>query len=232
MPRTSKANTALLIFTRTAGNEARSKKFISHGSFEQNALIANELFVRTRSVAKHSRLSVFVCTDYHQVGQNFQERLANAIESVYAKGFEKVIAIGSDTPELSVNHIREAEQRLQSQQVVLGPSTDGGLYLIGMTKDVYEREAFVELSWLSEQVYEEFIIEAKSKGVSLSALEILQDVDDAADLLSVVCSLSVSDSFSQIIYHLLTKTPVGESPYIFSELYYGLDLGLRAPPQV
>jgi len=62
-----------------------------------------------------------------------------------------VITIGNDTPILKSHHIVEASRQLESKNVVLGPSLDGGFYLLGIHKTHFNREQFIDLPWQNEQ---------------------------------------------------------------------------------
>ena len=91
----------------------------------------------------------------NQTGNSFGERLANAFENIYSKGFDRVIAIGNDTPSLSSETITTAENGLNNNEVVLGPSSNGGVYLIGISKKAYNRSTFLQVSWQTSRVYQD-----------------------------------------------------------------------------
>ncbi len=67
-----------------------------------------------------------------QRGQGFEARLLNALDDAKALGFERLIVIGSDAPELGTAELRAALNPRSPQGWVLGPAVDGGLYLIAL----------------------------------------------------------------------------------------------------
>ncbi len=71
---------------------------------------------------------------YLQNGLDLGERMANAFEYLFNKGYEKIILMGSDVPTLTVDTIVESFGLLNTSDCVLGPGFDGGYYLIGMKK--------------------------------------------------------------------------------------------------
>ena len=69
-----------------------------------------------------------------QKGADFGARMQNAFETAFKDTYEKVVIVGSDLFDLNPNHIKEAFTALENHEVVLGPSLDGGYYLLGMKK--------------------------------------------------------------------------------------------------
>ena len=94
-------------------------------------------------------------------------------------GFHRVVIIGSDCPELTAQRVEEAFEALLHCDYVLGPSPDGGYYLLGMTR--WQRSLFRDKSWSSEWVLEQTRREIEASGGRLHLLEPLRDVDTAED---------------------------------------------------
>ena len=69
---------------------------------------------------------------HQQYGTDLGSRMQQAFINSFADGYEKAVIIGSDLPDLKEQHIVEAFQQLDSNDVVLGPAKDGGYYLLGM----------------------------------------------------------------------------------------------------
>ncbi|MGK0364594.1 MAG: hypothetical protein ACI85O_001651 [Saprospiraceae bacterium] len=98
---TKQINTAILVFTRTHQEESRVKVFSSQANQKGNAAIAKKLIQNSISTAQKSGFPVFPIFDTEQIGCSFGERLANAVESIYKKGYDNVIIIGNDCPQIS-----------------------------------------------------------------------------------------------------------------------------------
>jgi rSAM/selenodomain-associated transferase 1 len=117
-----------------------------------------------------------------QRGEALQERIVFAIEDLLALGFESVCLINSDSPTLPPRAFTEAAGILAKEEnaVVLGPSDDGGYYLIGLNK--LHRALFENISWSTEQVLKQTCERAQEAGLEVHFLQGWYDVDDSATL--------------------------------------------------
>lgn len=82
---------------------------------------------RSNPVAQGSGVSV-----HKQRGHSFGERLENAVEDLTRDGYERVVIVGRDCPQLSVKDVAAAIDQLDKRQLVLGPDHRGGCYLIAL----------------------------------------------------------------------------------------------------
>jgi rSAM/selenodomain-associated transferase 1 len=115
-----------------------------------------------------------------QSGKNLGERMSGAFSENDESGYIKQIIIGSDCAELTANHIEKAFIELDEHDVVLGPSEDGGYYLLGMRS--YIHELFEGMSWSTENLYRETLQTIRTLQLSFAELEILNDIDTLDDL--------------------------------------------------
>jgi len=117
-----------------------------------------------------------------QRGNAFGERLAFAFEDLFSLGFESVCLIGSDSPTLPRQAFAQAAQILAEPEdkVVLGPTADGGYYLIGLKKE--NRTLFETIEWSTARVLEQTIEKAKEINLQIHLLAPWYDVDDWATL--------------------------------------------------
>ncbi|MDN3669253.1 TIGR04282 family arsenosugar biosynthesis glycosyltransferase [Echinicola jeungdonensis] len=115
-----------------------------------------------------------------QTGNDLGEKMKNAFEDVFKKGYQKVAIIGSDCLELNGNILDEAFEALTFQDLVIGPAKDGGYYLLGL-KDPYP-SLFEHMPWSSPQVYSKTMQEVKSLKLNAHKLPKLADVDEYKDL--------------------------------------------------
>jgi uncharacterized protein len=115
-----------------------------------------------------------------QSGRDLGERMKNAFTTMLGHGFKKVVIIGSDCPEISPKLIDDAFRRLDHTDVVIGPATDGGYYLLGlkqMLDSLFERK-----SWSTSLLLNETIRELKTRSIPFSLLPELSDVDEEKDV--------------------------------------------------
>lgn len=117
-----------------------------------------------------------------QRGEDFGARLANAVEDLLHLGFVSCCLINSDSPTVRADFFRQAVAELQhaGDRVVLGPSDDGGYYLIGLKK--FHRRLFEEIDWSTERVLAQTISRASETGLAVHQLPNCFDVDDRATL--------------------------------------------------
>jgi glycosyltransferase A (GT-A) superfamily protein (DUF2064 family) len=71
-------------------------------------------------------------TVHAQRGKTFGERLSNAFDKLAQRGYEQIVIVGRDCPELTVTDIQDAFRALRKSRAVLGPDHRGGCYLIGL----------------------------------------------------------------------------------------------------
>ena len=103
----------------------------------------------------------------------------------------KLIVIGSDTPNLSPDIILQAEKSLDRYPVVLGPSEDGGYYLIGRNTQMPANQVnlFDKMPWSTQTVLSETLRRLRAADVPYYRLPTMSDVDDLSDLGNLVVSL-------------------------------------------
>ena len=124
-----------------------------------------------------------------QRGDGFGERLLATTEDLFACGYGSVCLIDSDSPTVpaAAFHQAVAELAKPGDRIVLGPSHDGGYYLIGLKRA--HPEPFFNISWSTPAVFAETIAAAKAAGIEVSILPLWYDVDDAASLDLLIAEL-------------------------------------------
>lgn len=117
-----------------------------------------------------------------QKGKDLGERMFLAFKNGFEMGYEKIVLIGSDLPDINEHLLLESIQALNVADFVFGPAEDGGYYLIGM-KSLHEFP-FIEKPWSDSLVYELTKKEIQNKELTISELEVLNDIDTAEDYLN------------------------------------------------
>lgn len=117
-----------------------------------------------------------------QVGDNLGQRLAHVMSSALDQGFDQVVAINADGPTLPSNYISEAFDQLHEPEadVVLGPTEDGGYYLIGWKQSHPRLVTDVEMS--TPSVLDDTLSIARELALDVRILDPWYDVDEPADL--------------------------------------------------
>jgi rSAM/selenodomain-associated transferase 1 len=110
------------------------------------------------------------------------QRLEHAFDTVFGHGAGKAITVATDVPELSAEILDEAVSALDNHDIVLGPSHDGGYYLLGMKAIHYE--FFKDIPWSTEHVSRKTLNVAEELGFTVHKLPSLMDIDTEEDLRS------------------------------------------------
>lgn len=106
-------------------------------------------------------------------------RLQRAFREHFTAGASRVVVIGSDCPDITVGDIQAAWAALSERDVVLGPATDGGYWLVGLRKP--QPGLFGGISWSTALVLGQTLRHAQRRGLSVRLLRKLGDVDTAGD---------------------------------------------------
>ena len=138
-------------------------------------------FARTLVSEREVSMSAFP-----QSGPDLGSRLDHAFHVTAAHHFERTILISSDSPQVSRDIILQADQALDTADVVLGPAEDGGYYLIAMREP---HEVFHDIPMSTERVLELTIAKARRQGLQVALLETLFDIDTQADLMRLMALL-------------------------------------------
>lgn len=110
-----------------------------------------------------------------QEGFDLGERMYNALKAVL-KHYSNAIIIGTDIPDLSKKIIDNAILLLKKNDIVIGPSKDGGYYLLGVKKNY--KELFEDIKWSSESIFQSTIKKAEILRLKVAILQHLHDVDN------------------------------------------------------
>lgn len=115
-----------------------------------------------------------------QKGDDLGERMSNAFKEVFESSAEKAIIIGTDCPGLDSSIIDKAFHALDTHQVVIGPATDGGYYLLGMKN--FRQCLFEDMPWSTSKVLELTLQKCVMHKLTYTLLKELSDIDDENDL--------------------------------------------------
>ncbi|MDR4460451.1 MAG: TIGR04282 family arsenosugar biosynthesis glycosyltransferase [Nitrospirales bacterium] len=117
---------------------------------------------------------------WDQIGDDLGTRMASAFNQALGSPYRSVVVIGTDIPGINGPLLTTALESLHDHDVVLGPTMDGGYYLIGLRTPV--PELFENIPWSTGQVYALTEQKVKMLGLSLKILPKLRDLDAVEDL--------------------------------------------------
>jgi len=192
-------NTCILYFT--TGNTG-TKCF----SFQKkkNIAIQKTLFAKTLSEIRQSGIA-HVISEGKGLGTNFETRIKSAADLLFRKGFQNIIIVGDDTPQLSAYKLLLAAKQLEQSIISIGPSYDGGSYLIALNKVHFEKGLFNNLDWQTDGFHQSLLAQIKILDFSQSILPMLSDIDHAGDL-----------------FDFLKQSSIGKTEIILNNLLYRL----------
>ena len=114
-----------------------------------------------------------------QTGSDLGDRMSNAFQEGFEKGYQRICIIGSDCMEINEKIIKDAFNSLSVHDAVIGPAHDGGYYLLGLTR--MSQELFENKPWSTNLVLSETINDFNKQKLAYHSLPVLSDVDEEAD---------------------------------------------------
>jgi uncharacterized protein len=117
-----------------------------------------------------------------QKGEDLGERMSHALACAFENGAEKAVLIGSDFPDILPGHLKSAFLNLGENDAVIGPSLDGGYWLIGFTQKGFRRSVFEDIQWSTKTVFQDTVLKCESSGLLVKILTVLRDIDTIEDL--------------------------------------------------
>jgi len=125
---------------------------------------------------------------------NFGDCLLHTIQEIFARGHGSAVVLNSDSPTLPTRLLNETAELLASpgDRAVLGPSSDGGYYLLGLK--TAHRRMFEDIAWSTERVAEQTLERARDINLSVHLLPVWYDVDDVESLHRLDTELRGGDS--------------------------------------
>jgi len=119
-----------------------------------------------------------------QIGDDVGARMSQTFETLFAKGYKRVLIVGTDVPTLPLEHYEQAFALLESHDLVLGPALDGGYYLIGLNRSV--PDLFNDIPWSTERVLRLTQGKAQALGLKMALIAPWRDVDTTEDLKALI----------------------------------------------
>lgn len=124
-----------------------------------------------------------------QQGKILGEKMDRAIADTFKMGYDRCVLIGADLPLINREIIAQAMRTLGETSLVLGPTVDGGYYLVGSTKPC--PEIFSGQSYGGSNVFENTVAAAQKAGLSLGTVATMEDIDQPEDLRNFADKLSM-----------------------------------------
>ena len=148
-----------------------------------------------------------------QVGINLGERLTSATQWAAEHGWTKILLVGSDSPTLPISYISEAITLLDTRNIVIGPSVDGGYYLIGFSVEALATTipyVFEDIAWSTAQVFQQTVTRIRDAKVTLGLLPLWYDIDRSEDLAFLQAHITAMQLADNKVQAVRTETLLTE----------------------
>lgn len=146
----------------------------------------------------------------HQRGNNIGARMHGAFLDVFAQGFERCVLTGSDSPDLPTVLVNDSFDKLDVADVVIGPSVDGGYYLIGCKRQSLRPSIFHDMRWSTTGVFTEAVKRLSESGLKFAQLPQWSDIDEFDDLRNFYERNINRSATSQVMKFLITREIINE----------------------
>ena len=140
------------------------------------------LIDHAEQTAQQAGVDVLRIDSARQTGNTFGERLSGAMQQAFASGYEQLLVIGNDCPQLDTALLRRALGVLAANGTVLGPATDGGVYLLGVARRYFDAANWARLPWQTATLGHSLAAHLQAAGATVQPLPRLADVDNEQDL--------------------------------------------------
>ena len=133
---------------------------------------------------------------FRQSSGDLGERMQAAFLEAFHGGCRRVVLLGTDIPELRTDHLEQAFEALTGHDLVLGTSTDGGYWLIGLNHSV---DLFQGIKWGTEKALDQTVALAKGQGLKIHMLDPLTDIDTVENLKQLPPELASKGPYMSVI---------------------------------
>ena len=157
------------------------EELLKHTQTITKDLIADKIVFYSNNIEQKDVWDDKVFKKRLQSGNDLGERMQNAFAYVFENGYDEGVIIGTDCFELTSSIINDAFSHLKKHDVVIGPATDGGYYLLGMKK--LNTKLFQNISWSTAHVMQQTLAICRKEDLACHLLQELSDIDDEKDLI-------------------------------------------------
>jgi glycosyltransferase A (GT-A) superfamily protein (DUF2064 family) len=206
--RTRTQNTAILIFASQSARDVVRKRM------PQAQQLFDAFTSQTIALVEQTGLPYILHQDQDQKGTSFGAKFTHAVQLVFQQGYSQVITIGNDTPGLAVHHIETALEHLEQGKVTLGPSKDGGFYLMAVSQSAFAKAAtpstnspgFEHLPWQQSSLLDRLCNQLKEEGSDIKLLEVLEDIDGIKDVRKLLARAEKLEQSIILLMHELLNS--------------------------
>lgn len=138
-----------------------------------------------------------------QVEGDLGSRMSAFFDARLKEGFKSIVLMGTDSPNVPLATVQKAFQELKSSPVVLGPTLDGGYYLVGISQQI--PPIFGHMPWSTSDLWLQTISRLKESGIKFATLQPWYDVDELDDLEQLIEDLKGTNDDDETLRTLHTR---------------------------
>ncbi len=188
--------TAVIFFSRLANEEAKHKNTFGKSGY----LFFENLIQSSINELYKTKFDVHLSFSNNQIGENFGEKITNEISKFFSIGYQNVIVVGNDCIQLNKQDIILANELLQKNKgILLGPNFRGGAYLIGVSKESFNYQKFIQLKWQSNSLMASFKNYAIQYNLSIKYLKVKKDINYQKDFWQIINQFKSSNNLKKLI---------------------------------
>lgn len=194
------STTAILIFSRSYTAEAAGKNTLCNP--KKNLKAVTGLIKHTIKTISGCSLPWYISDETTQKGNSFGEKLTDAIISTFNKGYKKLIVVGNDCPGLNQEILQKAIQKLDKNDFVLGPDSNGGVYLMGLSSVSFKKNVFEKISWQTTLVFDQLLENSRQSDTDCAILCKMHDINNDADIAYFLKQVQIYNSLIILLVDL------------------------------
>ena len=156
------------------------ERLLQHTHAITSSVAADKFVYYADAINQKDRWSIGHYIKAIQEGPDLGARMYQAFNDIFKQGYEKVCIIGSDCYELTSSIIEQAFTKLNHTDIVIGPATDGGYYLLGMKNGV--KNLFAGIEWSTSNVLQQTLQHIEQQHCTYSLIPELTDIDTVNDI--------------------------------------------------
>ncbi len=157
-----------------------------------------EIFLYFYPQNELKKIKEWVSKDFNYLPQSNGDlgtKMNRSFNEAFAKGMEKVVIVGTDIPDVDSELLKKAFDELERHDVVIGPTYDGGYYLLGLKKPV--PSIFRNIEWSTHHVFDQTLKKLRELGLKPKLLNKLHDIDTELELLNWLKSKKGDTNFKE-----------------------------------
>lgn len=183
-------DTAVLLFALPDSIEADRKMLarhsvVRHSVVRQSSDVWRAMRALTQAKVHASGLPLLNSNRLISHQGTFGEQLSAALSATFALGYEHIICIGNDCPDLSVADLRRAARALASDTLPIGADRRGGVYMAGFSRETFDAQTLAQLPWQTHHLADALRNYSRSRRVTITELPVRADINQRVDATAV-----------------------------------------------